>query len=241
MKPIIGITVECRHEPDNGRSRGTLSLNWNYAERVAAAGGVPLLIPPQADMADVAPLLDGWLIPGGYDIDGKEFGQPTHPKAELQDPARFAGERALFHALPTEAPILGICYGCQFLNVVRGGDIVQHLPDTLGHERHSGGTAGTYRIEPGSLLHGIVGVGEVTGLSYHHQACGEPGRGVRVVSRSDDGVVEAIEADDRPWLVGVQWHPERTPDDPATVRLFAAFVEAAGRFRATRAEAAVIP
>ncbi|MCB8932143.1 MAG: gamma-glutamyl-gamma-aminobutyrate hydrolase family protein [Fimbriimonadaceae bacterium] len=234
MKPIIGITVECRHEPENGRSRGTLSLNWNYAERVAAAGGVPLLIPPQAEMAEIAPLLDGWLIPGGYDIDGREFGQPTHPKAELQDPARFAGEKALFHALAAEVPILGICYGCQFLNVVRGGGIVQHIPDLVGHEGHAGGNPGTCPIETDSLLHSIVRVEHVTGLSFHHQACGDPGAGLRVVARAEDGVVEAIEADDRPWLVGVQWHPERTPEDPATQRLFASFVDAARRFRATR-------
>lgn len=235
MKPIIGITVNCLHEPDNGRSRGTLSLNWNYAERVAVAGGVPLLIPPQAAMTEVAPLIDGWLIPGGDDIDGREFGQPTHPKAELQDPARFAAERSLYEALPADAPILGICYGCQFLNVVRGGDLVQHVPEVVGHDRHAGGTAGLYAIEPGSLLYDVVGTEQVTGLSYHHQACGTTGRALRVVSRAEDGVIEAIEAEDRPWLVGVQWHPERTPEDPATLRLFASFVDAARLFKATKA------
>ena len=234
MKPIIGITVECRHEPEDGRSRGKLELNWNYAERVAVAGGVPLLVPPQADRDAIAALIDGWLIPGGFDIDSRHFGQEMHPRAELQDPARFDSEMALYRALPPEAPVLGICYGCQFLNVARGGDLVQHLPDLVGHERHAGGNPGDYPLEPGSKLAAAAGAERMLGLSYHHQACSRPGEGLRVVARDADGVIEALEAVDRPWLIGVQWHPERTPDDPATQRLFAAFIEAAASYRAHR-------
>ena len=234
MKPLIGITLECRRESGNDRSGGTLSLNWNYAQRIADLGGVPLLVPPQADMAVVAELLDGWLIPGGYDIDAARFGQENHPKAELQDPERYRSESELLKALPADVPILGICYGCQFLNVARGGTLVQHLPDVVGDDRHSGGTRETNALDPDSHLMKVFGAGEVEGLSFHHQACGDLGEGLRAVSRAPDGTIEAIEATDRPWVVGVQWHPERLPLDPTTQRLFEAFVARAAEYRQER-------
>ncbi len=234
MKPLIGITLECRHEPGDARTGGTMQLNWNYAERIAEAGGVPLLVPPHADMAEIAPLLDGWLIPGGYDIDAARYGQENHPTAELQDPERFRSEHELLTALPAEVPILGICYGCQFLNVVRGGTLIQHVPEVVGHEHHTGGTRETHELEPGSRLAEIFGTEQVEGLSFHHQSCGDLGHGLRVVSRAPDGTVEAIEAIDRPWVVGVQWHPERTPEDPAVQSLFRSFVARAAQYRQER-------
>src|SRR6185312_7740915 len=117
MKPIIGITVDCEHDADDARTRGKLQLNWNYAQSVVDAGGVPIMIPPQADMGVVSKLIHGWLIPGGDDIDAAHFGEENHPKASLQDPARFEGESRLLAQVDKEMPILGICYGCQFLNV----------------------------------------------------------------------------------------------------------------------------
>ena len=234
IKPLIGITVECRQDPENDRSGGVMQLNWNYAERIADAGGVPLLVPPHADMEAISEVLDGWLIPGGYDIDALRFGEENHPKVELQDPARFRSEKALFEAMPEDAPILGICYGCQFLNVVRGGKLVQHVPDAVGHELHSGGTRESHRLEPDSRLAAVFQSTEVPGLSFHHQACGALGEGLRVVARHEDGTIEAIEALDRPWVVGVQWHPERLPFDKTTQRLFHAFVARASEYREAR-------
>ncbi|POA77941.1 gamma-glutamyl-gamma-aminobutyrate hydrolase, partial [Pseudomonas protegens] len=84
-KPIIGITVDCTHDPEDVRTRGKLELNWNYAQAVVDAGGVPIMIPPIADMDVIAAMIDGWLIPGGDDIDASRFGQENHPKASLQD------------------------------------------------------------------------------------------------------------------------------------------------------------
>lgn len=230
MKPIIGITVDCKRDPEDARTRGNLTLNWNYAEAVAEAGGVPVLIPPMADMASLAGVIHGWLIPGGADIDAAHWGEATHPAAKLQDPARFDGERRLFDATDPAMPVLGICYGCQFLNVARGGSIAQHLPDLLGHDEHSGGTMQEYPIENGSKLAQIVGTAKMTGKSYHHQAIGRTAEGLRVVSRHSDGTVEAFEAEDRPWMIGVQWHPERTPEDEPTRRLFQGFIAAAREY-----------
>lgn len=231
-KPIIGITVESKHDPSDERSLGSMALNWNYAKAIADAGGVPLVIPPHADASSVAPLLDGWLIPGGLDIDASRFGQANHPEVELQDPARFESEAALFEKTRSDMPILGICYGCQFINVVRGGTLHQHIPDILnGETYHSGGTLAKYAIEPDSKLSEYAGTEQMSGKSYHHQAIDKVGRGLTVVATHEDGTIEAVEATDRPWMIGVQWHPERTLGDHATLRLFDAFVTAAAEFR----------
>lgn len=234
MKPIIGITVECRCEPDNPRSGGKLELNWNYADMVSKAGGVPILVPPTADPDVVAEIIDGLLVPGGWDIDAVRFGQDNHPMVELQDPARFDIEHDVLNAASNELPVFGICYGCQFLNVVYGGSLHQHLPDVTGHEEHSGGTMQEYHVDPSSLLAQVVGTDHVVGQSWHHQGIDTVAPGLRVVARHADGTVEAVEATNGRWAIGVQWHPERTPDDPATQRLFAAFIAAAKAFKEAR-------
>ncbi len=229
MKPIIGITVEPKHEPGNARSEGTLTLNWNYPEVIVEAGGVPIMIPPTADMAEIARLIDGWLIPGGWDMDASRFGEETHPKAELQDPARYEAEERLYNAVDGRMPILGICYGCQFLNVVRGGSLNQHLPDTLGHNQHTGGTEEQVELIGESKLAAATGR-QLKGKSYHHQAVDRVGKGLKVTAKSPDGTVEAIEAEDKEWEVAVQWHPERSRDDQANKALIKAFVDAARKF-----------
>lgn len=230
MKPVIGITVDCHRDPDDARTRGKLELNWNYAQAVADAGGIPVLIPPMADMEALAKIIHGWLIPGGDDIDASRFGEENHPKVSLADPARFEGEQRLWQNIAAEMPILGICYGCQFLNVARGGTLIQHLPDVVGHESHSGGTLQDYQIAPDSKLSSVVGADTISGKSYHHQAVNAPGENLKIVSKNADGTIEAIEATDRPWVIGVQWHPERTLQDPPTIRIFDDFVSAAKRF-----------
>ena len=227
MKPIIGITIDCHHDPEDIRTRGKLELNWNYAQAVSDWGGVPILIPPTADMSIISGLIHGWLIPGGDDIDAVQFGEENHPKVSLQDPARFEGEQKLLREIDPELPVFGICYGCQFINVTRGGSLIQHLPDVVGHESHTGGTMQEYVIDEGSQLHELIGESKVEGKSYHHQAVKKLGDGLTIVSHSNDGTVEAIEANDRPWMIGVQWHPERTLESTATKNLFAEFIKAA--------------
>jgi putative glutamine amidotransferase len=234
-KPIIAITVESQRDAENARSGGKIELNWNYAQMVSEAGGIPLVVPPVADMDEVASLVDGWLIPGGADLDSSLWGEPLHPKAELQDGSRFEAEKRLFNALDPRVPVLGICYGCQVLNVLRGGSLEQHLPDIVGNESHSGGTLQEYWIEEDSLLARTAGTTAMQGKSYHHQAVGKVAEGMRVVAQAVDGTIEAIEATDRPWTIGVQWHPERTPDDRATRRLFERFVAVADAYRTTKA------
>lgn len=233
-KPIIGITVDSVSDPNDNRTRGKLELNWNYAQAVAEAGGVPLLIPPMADVEQVISLIDGLVIPGGDDIDPAIYGEERHPKSGLIDPARFASEKAIYEALPTAMPVLGICYGCQFMNVVRGGSLHQHIPDVPGSVQHTEGTDQTFSVVNDSLL-ATMTTTEIGGKSYHHQAVNRVGVNLNVVAKcTDDGIIEALEATDKPWEIGVQWHPERSLEDTKTQQLFAGFIAAASAYRATK-------
>lgn len=227
MKPLIAITSDI--QPDSRHS-----LNWNYAEQVALAGGNPLIVSPLTDLTEVVELFDGWLIPGGADFDSVHYGQDLHPKAELQHPARWEMEARMYSLVAPDLPILGICGGCQFINVIRGGSLFQHIPDQVGHEEHSGGTLQDYKVSEHSVLARSASTTVITGKSYHHQAVDRLGEGLVISAYSQDGTVEAIEDQSKLFCVGVQWHPERTPDDSATKNIFKAFVAAAQEFKRKR-------
>ena len=225
MKPIIAITVDVDADPLR------MSLRWNYAEQVVLAGGNPLLISPLTDVEPLVDFIDGWLIPGGDDIDSVHFNQELHPMARLQHPSRWDGESQLYSLIDPALPVLGICYGCQFLNVKRGGSLIQHVPDSVGHEEHSGGTMQKYSVTESSILNRATGVTSIEGKSYHHQAVDEVAPGLIVSALAKDGTIEAIEDQSKPFWLGVQWHPERTPEDVATQSLFNTFIEAARNYR----------
>ncbi|MCH7904799.1 MAG: gamma-glutamyl-gamma-aminobutyrate hydrolase family protein [Armatimonadetes bacterium] len=234
MKPVIGITAA--HELEKGPNNdgdGRVFTNRLYCECIAAAGAVPIIIPHQAAIEDVIPLIDGLLIPGGDDIDAAHFGEANHSKVNLAEPARYPFEASLLKSMPEEAPILGICYGAQAVNIFFGGNLVQHIPDVTGNDSHSAGTVQSYRIEPDSRLCDIVGKSTAEGKTYHHQSNDRPGDGLRAVAWSDDGVVEAIEGLQR-WILGVQWHPERTPESEDTQRIFSEFARQARQYGASR-------
>jgi len=234
MKPIIGITTESQFDADNARSRGKITLNWNYFEAVSEHGGVPIIIPPTADLNVVVPLLDGWLIPGGLDLDAKHFHEVNHPAVELQDPSRWELESAIYNKIPSDLPVLGICYGCQFVNVIQGGSLNQHLPDELGHEDHGAGKLQTYHVVRDSILGRAIETDTVSGKSYHHQGVKRLGRGVSATARHQDGTIEAIEVSERDWTVAVQWHPERTAEDSASKHLFQEFIRKSSEFRSRK-------
>lgn len=233
MKPIIGITMDGRPDPTDERTGGALSLNWNYASVIAEFGGAPLLLPPTTDPEAIEGILDGLLSPGGDDIHPRHYGQDVHPAADLVSEARFDFERRLFEIIPFSLPVLGVCYGCQFMNVMHGGSLIQHLPDRVGHEQDRGGTLQRYRIEPGTQTGQLLG-SSASGQSWHHQAIDSIGQGLRVSAYNEDGTVEGVESTKRPWMIGVQWHPERTAEDSDSERLFEAFIEAARSYRLAR-------
>ncbi len=213
-----------------------------YLRMVEKAGGQPVVISlgeSPAKLKELARRLDALVLPGSSaDVDPARYHTRRHPRCAEPDPRRERTDCALFDSAFSECkPVLAICYGLQSLNVYLGGTLVQDIPSELrARLRHdwSGSTRQSepfhaLRIEPGSLLAEIAGTTETRVNSSHHQAVLRPGRGLRVVARAPDGVVEALELsdglappgeDDRHWVVGVQWHPERMAGDAFALALF---------------------
>ncbi|MCW5937140.1 MAG: gamma-glutamyl-gamma-aminobutyrate hydrolase family protein [Fimbriimonadaceae bacterium] len=233
-KPVIGIVGDSIPTGNVDGEKERYYVGRYYVDCVLQADGVPFMLPIGVEARDVVDLIDGLLIPGGDDLDASNFGQENHPKSVLGNPGRFTLEKALLESLPREVPVLGICYGCQVLNVARGGDLIQHLPEKVGHDQHASKQLETVRVERDTLTRALLEGDEVVAHSSHHQAIGKVGDGLRVSAWATDGTVEGIEDLNGRWLVGLQWHPERTPDDRATQTLFKKFVEEAARSREVR-------
>jgi len=233
-RPVIGITLDSE-KPGGYSNLPWYALRENYADAVTAAGGLPLPLPHEPDQAeDYLNLIDGLVVTGGaFDVDPALFGAgERHPTVITKD-RRTAFELAVTRsAIEQDLPVLGICGGQQLLHVVLGGQLIQHIPDevpeALAHEqpnpRDEPGHSVT--IKSGTLLHRIVGCDRLDVNSAHHQAAkGEP-EGARINAVAPDGVIEGIEAPDRKFCLGVQWHPEYgvSAGDAA---IFKAFIEAA--------------
>ncbi|MBX3354210.1 MAG: gamma-glutamyl-gamma-aminobutyrate hydrolase family protein [Phycisphaeraceae bacterium] len=218
LRPIIGISANVRIEG----AHTLYTLRREYVRMTVEAGGAPIILPHEPELAGLAlRCCNGVIISGGDDIDMRPFGEEVHPRAELAPPLRQHGELALLRALDhaPEVPLLGICMGMQLMGVKAGCRFIQHLDDELqGAERHRDG-----HLHPVS---GALGSGLVA--SFHHQALGDPGP-FEVIGRSDDGVIEAIRDPRRPFAIGVQWHPERTADETLGIGLFRNLVDAAKR------------
>jgi putative glutamine amidotransferase len=240
-RPLIGVTTsEVRRKkdakplPEGDLRQPEVVLGMTYSRAVEEAGGVPVVLPPLEDR-DVAPLVDqlaGVCVSGGPDIDPSFYGAEPHSKLGPVEPWLDAFELAVVRrADALGIPVLGICRGCQVLNVARGGTLHQHVPDvsdgSVSHRQTASGRETTHdvRIEPGSRLAGIVGPELLDVNAFHHQAVDRLGRGLRAVAWADDGIVEAIEGDG--FYLGVQWHVETLVHFPRHLRLFEALVEAA--------------
>jgi putative glutamine amidotransferase len=236
--PVIGICA-ATELASWGAWRGPAHLlPQEYALAVQRAGGLALLLPADPRAAgDPSPwldLLDGLLLAGGTDVDPATYGATErHPTVVHTDPARDGFELALTRgAIARDLPVLGICRGMQLLNVARGGTLLQHVPEALGHGEHRR-TLGSFEgadhsvlLSPGSLAARAAGEEDHRTLSHHHQAVDALGDGLVVSGRAEmDELPEAIELPGARWVLGVQWHPE--VDE--TSRLLHALVEAAGR------------
>jgi putative glutamine amidotransferase len=179
-------------------------------------------------------VVHGMLFPGGADLDPELYDQEPHDETFGVDVERDQAELTLLEeALARDMPVLAVCRGSQVLNVARGGDLQQHLPDVLGDERHKH-TPGTFAdhdvtIEEGTRLAALVG--ERTPVkSHHHQGFGRIGEGLRVAARAEDGTIEAVEDPELRFAVGVLWHPEAGED----MKLFEELVRNAGIYRESR-------
>jgi len=232
-RPLIGITT---YGPDEDPIAPALSLPIAYAESVARAGGLPLLLPPITPIEDdLLGSLGGVILAGGGDIDPEAHGDQTHATIYGVNTRRDGFEIALARrALEHPAlAVLGICRGMQILNVALGGDLELHLPDRYGEQvahRKPPRTPVLHpvRLEPGSPLGELYPEAEFPVCSWHHQGVRTLGRDLEVGARAADGVIEALWYRAHPFALGVQWHPEMQPDDVLQRGLFDAFVKRAG-------------
>lgn len=228
MPAHIGVTCSA---DDQGRA----IVRTPYYRAVHRAGALPVALPFLDDL-DVArslmDRLDGLVLTGSEDLDPALWGQPLHPAVTLMHPARQRTELLLGQAwLERDLPVLAICGGMQNLAVAAGGTIHQHLPElgdhVLDHARSADGPRHAVEATPGSCLAGLLGT-SFEANSVHHQGIDRLGAGMTAVAHAPDGVVEAWEMPERRFAVGVQWHPERMPDDERQAGLFRALVAAAG-------------
>ena len=232
MRPLIGITTYITPAKWGVWDAETALLPAAYVQAVDRAGGRPLLVPPSEEgVEETLTALDGLILPGGSDLEPGLYGQDPHPETYGVVPERDRGELALLNAaLARDMPVLAICRGSQVLNVARGGDLVQHLPELVGHERHKEdpGVFGDHdvRIAAESRLGDLVG-GHAPIKSHHHQGFGRLGDGLRDVAWADDGTIEAVEDPHHRFVLGVLWHPEAGEDDA----LVSALVDEARAYR----------
>jgi putative glutamine amidotransferase len=234
-RPIVGITTYVTPATFGAWEDETALVPLAYVAALERVGGRPLLVPPSEEgVGETLDILDGLVFSGGSDLDPGLYGQEPHPETIGVVEARDRGELALLsEALARDLPVLAICRGSQVLNIALGGDLVQHLPEVVGHEEHKH-TPGVFAdhdvtLEGGTRLAALLGERAAV-KSHHHQGFGRLGRGLRVAAHAEDGAVEAVEDPARRFAFGVLWHPEAGED----ARLFDALVEEAARFRRER-------
>jgi putative glutamine amidotransferase len=231
-KPLIGITTYVEEASWGHWTLEAALIPYDYVRSLEHAGARALLVPPSAEgVEETLDALDGLLLSGGNDLDPDSYGANAHPETNGTRPERDRGELALLEgALARDMPVLAVCRGFQVLNVARGGDLVQHLPDLVGSEQHRE-VKGTFsdhgvKIDDDSRLGSVLGDGAPV-KSHHHQGVGRVGDGLREVAWADDGTIEALEDPARRFAVGVLWHPEAGED----LKLFEALVAEARAYR----------
>jgi putative glutamine amidotransferase len=218
-RPIVGITADIASEK--------LQVGCGYARMIAQAGGLPIVLPCEPELADeLLAMCDGVVLTGGDDPIMSHWGRPMHPKAKALNPQRQEFELALLRGLDSvNAPALGVCLGMQLMGLHHGGALDQHLPDTLP-------TAAQHWEQGTHEVDGELGSGRVH--SHHRQALSHAG-GLAIIARSPDGVIEAVASPARAAMyLGVQWHPERTEDPRLGLGLFEKLVREARDFARER-------
>ncbi|MDY0409070.1 gamma-glutamyl-gamma-aminobutyrate hydrolase family protein [Virgibacillus soli] len=233
MKPIIGISSSM--EVDESYY---MVANDNV-KAIMHAGGLPVMLPhfmTEADVYAIAEKLDGLYLTGGYDIDPTLFDEEPHPKLGTIIPTRDAFEMALIkEMLKQDKPILGVCRGCQILNIAAGGDMYQDIyaqidRQLLQHSQKAPQGHGSHfvHVADGSLLHRLTGSQKLRVNSRHHQANRNVVAPLQVSGEANDGVIEAVESTKHHFVLGLQWHPENMMPvgDQASIKIFEGFIAA---------------
>jgi putative glutamine amidotransferase len=245
QRPVIGICASLVRARWSVWDQRAALLPYGYISAIQRAGGVALMIPPDRHLEetpdDALDVVDGLILAGGHDVDPAAYGASPHPATNSIVPARDRAEIALVaRAIERDMPVLGICRGMQVMNVALGGTLSQHLPDELGHEHHRAhpgsfdGSDHQVRLTDGSLA--ALAAGELihNTKSHHHQGIESVAESFEVTGYSVlDDLPEAIEAPDRRFVLGVQWHPEADEHS----RVIGALAEGARDYRITRVSA----
>ncbi len=234
-RPVVGITTYVEPAQWGAWALDAALIPFAYVQAIERAGARALLVPPSEEgIEETLDALDGLLFSGGADLDPDSYGAEAHPETNNVRPERDRAELALLEAaLARDMPVLAVCRGLQVLNVARGGDLVQHLPDVVGDARHRE-VPGVFsehsvRIENDSKLGAALG-DTAPVMSSHHQGVGKIGEGLREVAWADDGTIEGLEDPERRFALGVLWHPEAAED----MKLFDALVAEARAYREER-------
>ena len=241
-RPLVGICAAVEQARFGAWDQSAVLIPRGYTDAVQRAGGLPLLLPPDDEVAEHPGLLldrlDGLMLAGGRDIDPLTYGARPDPHTTEPSPERDRFELALAStALERDMPLLGVCRGMQMLNVACGGTLLQHVErEQLKRHRHTPGVFADHEVDlaSGSLAARAAGGERVSVRSHHHQAIGELGEGLVATGRSpEDGLVEAVELPSKRFVLGVLWHPE---EDEAS-GVIGALVDAA----ASAARAVALP
>lgn len=231
-KPVIGVILDSE-ENGSYSDYSYYALRKHYFDAVIKAGGIPVALVYSTDsIGDYLCIIDGLLLTGGdFDVPPSLYGEVVTSETVVVKPVRTEFECELTkQAMRKNMPILGVCAGEQLLTVILGGTLVQDIPSEVeGCLEHYNAdmqmTAHTVIINEGTLLHKIIGATALGVNSHHHQSVKNTGDELMVSAYSSDGVIEAIEAKDKKFCLGVQWHPEFI-NHPSELAIFEAFIEA---------------
>lgn len=239
-KPVIGINMDVQ----SGTPKSYRILP-DYVNAITRSGGVPVVIPPmpETELKVLLNRLDGVMMIGGNDYPPTLYKESQHKTVVLMDEERSNFDLLLVREVLKNGkiPFLGICAGCQALNIGSGGSLIQDIPSNykdskIMHASPRGWQTGfnkhVVKAEEGSHVSKYIGKDGLSVVTSHHQCVNKVGEGLRIAARTEDGVIESIESKDKDFVVGVQWHPER--DYASNEKLFKEFVN---RARARRGQA----